>query len=175
MKRIAIVGCAGAGKSWLAVRLGAILGLEVIHLDAHFWNPGWVETPLDEWIKLQDELVEKPEWIIDGNYAGTAMVRFYAADTIIFLDYPRRLCLWRGLMRIVHNYGNIRPDLGPGCPEKFDWEFIKWIWRFPGKSRRMTVSAIEAFRGKREIYWFRKPGEMMKFLDSLTEEHPRAT
>ncbi len=48
MKRLAIVGCAGAGKSTLARLLGQILGLPVFHLDALFWRPGWVETPLDE-------------------------------------------------------------------------------------------------------------------------------
>lgn len=49
MQRIAIVGCGGSGKSTLARQLSAILGIEVIHLDAFYWQPGWVEPPKEEW------------------------------------------------------------------------------------------------------------------------------
>ena len=48
MRRIAIIGAGGAGKSTLARQLGEVLGIEVIHLDALFWKPGWVDTPRDE-------------------------------------------------------------------------------------------------------------------------------
>lgn len=170
MKRIAIVGCPGAGKSTLAVQLRTVLNLEVIHLDAYFWKPGWVETPQQEWVEIHDELIEKSEWIMDGNYARTSMHRFVAADTVIFLDYSRWLCLWRGFKRVIRYHGRTRPDLAVGCPEKFDWEFEKWIWRFPKNDRIRIVETIKGFQDIRTIFWFRKPGETKKFLKDLIRE-----
>jgi adenylate kinase family enzyme len=84
MKRIAIIGSCGAGKSTLARQMGTILGLEVIHLDSFFWKPGWVETPRVEWRSTVENLVKRETWIIDGNYGSTFDIRLEAADTIVF-------------------------------------------------------------------------------------------
>jgi adenylate kinase family enzyme len=49
MEKIVVIGASGAGKSTFAKRLGTALYLEVIHLDAYYWNPGWTQTPREEW------------------------------------------------------------------------------------------------------------------------------
>ncbi len=67
MKRVAIVGCGGAGKSVLAQKLGELTGIEVFHLDALLWRPGWVMTPKDEELALQQALVARPTWISTGT------------------------------------------------------------------------------------------------------------
>jgi len=95
MKKIAIIGSPGAGKSTFARRIGEITGIEVFYLDQLFWKPGWVKTPRPEWIELQQRIVKGESWIIDGNYGATMDIRIQAADTVIFLDFPRRVCLWR--------------------------------------------------------------------------------
>ncbi len=88
MRRVMIIGSGGSGKSTLARQLGKILNIEVFHLDAIHWKPGWVETPLDEWKAIIDELTKKETWIIDGNYGDCTMeTRIQAADTIIFLTF----------------------------------------------------------------------------------------
>jgi len=92
MRRILIIGSGGAGKSHAAIEMARKLGLELIHLDRHFWKPNWVETPKAEWRQIVSTLVNKDSWIIDGNYAGTFDIRFPAADTIVFLDFPPLLC-----------------------------------------------------------------------------------
>lgn len=120
-RRIAIIGSGGSGKSAVARELGTILGTEVIHLDALFWKPGWVETPRPEWRALQEALVLRATWIMGGNYHGTIAIRLAAADTIVFLDLPRAVCLWRVLGRWPRHRGTARPDLAPGCPETLDW------------------------------------------------------
>lgn len=127
MKKIAIVGCGGAGKSTLARQLSDILHLPVLHLDKVFWQPGWKTLPKEEEQKILEEVAMRDEWIIDGNYKGTMPTRFEAADTIIFLDFSTLLCLHRVIKRYFKYRGTTRPDMTAGCPEKLDWEFISWI------------------------------------------------
>lgn len=116
-----IIGCGGSGKSTLATRLGEKLSLPVHHLDRLFWQWGWKELPKDEWRKTQEKLCAEPEWIIDGNYAGTMDVRFVAADTIIYLDVSTLTCLLGAIKRFVCFYGRTRPDMTEGCPERLEW------------------------------------------------------
>jgi adenylate kinase family enzyme len=86
MKKIILIGSGGSGKSTLARKLGDKLEIDVYHLDALFWKPNWEGAPKDEQRKVQNDLVKKEEWIIDGNYGGTMDIRLNAADTVIFLD-----------------------------------------------------------------------------------------
>ncbi len=80
-----MVGSGGAGKSTLAREIGQRTGIPVIHLDQHFWKPGWVETPAEEWRAMQNDLLAADCWIVDGNYGGTFDVRFARADTVVVL------------------------------------------------------------------------------------------
>ncbi len=130
MKRILIIGSPGAGKSTLAVQLGKLIHLPVIHLDKEFWQPGWVEMPKDKWRGRVGELASGDEWIIDGTYDSSLEIRLLRADTVIFLDFPRYICFWRILKRITFSWGQVRFDMAQGCPEKLDIPFIKWVWNF---------------------------------------------
>lgn len=87
-KRILIVGCSGAGKSTLSVKLSDMLDLPVVHLDALFWNEGWMPTPKTEFREKLQQALEEPEWIIDGNFNSTMEMRATYADLVIFLDFP---------------------------------------------------------------------------------------
>ncbi|GLX69050.1 DNA topology modulation protein [Paenibacillus glycanilyticus] len=167
MNRIAIIGSGGAGKSTLARKLGLQLHQEVSHLDALFWKPNWVAAPKSEQITVQTELVKQDRWIIDGNYGGTLDIRLNAADTIIFLDYPRILCLYRALKRVFQYRRRTRPDMGPGCKEKVDLPFLKWIWNFPRTTKPGIVSKLEQLSGEKRILVFRSPGEVNWFLKKL--------
>ena len=164
MSRIAIVGSGGSGKSTLARRLGALLGINVIHLDSLFWQPGWVATETGAWRGIQEDLVKGDSWIIDGNYSDTMDVRLEAADTVIFLDFPRSVCLWRAVRRWFQYTGRSRPDVGPGCPEKLDWEFIRWIWTFPAAKRPALLAKIDRYAQGRWVVRLRTPAEVGRFL-----------
>ena len=94
MRRILLIGAGGSGKSVLAARIAAQSGLPLIHLDALFWKPGWVETPRDEWKRIVEELIQRDAWVMDGNYGGTLDLRLAACDTVLFLDFPPIVCLW---------------------------------------------------------------------------------
>lgn len=170
MQRIAVIGCSGAGKSTMSRHLGEILGLEVIHLDLHYWRPGWIETPEEEWPAIHDRLVQGESWIMDGNFSSTMAVRLAAADTVIFLDFPRLLCLARVLRRWLTYYGRNRADLPPGCPEKFDLPFLKWIWNFPRRSRPRVLEALAALGPEKRVIVLRRPGEVELFLKSMIDQ-----
>jgi adenylate kinase family enzyme len=71
VKRVVILGRGGSGKSTLATRLGEITGLPVIELDRVFWQPGLEAMPHAEWVKTQQQLVERENWIMDGDLGIT--------------------------------------------------------------------------------------------------------
>jgi adenylate kinase family enzyme len=167
MKRIAVIGPGGAGKSTLARQIGARLGIEVIHLDALFWWPGWVETPREQWAALQHELVRRDAWVMDGNYGGTQEIRLAAADTIVFLDLPRHVCIRRVLTRWLRYRGRSRPDMGPGCDERMTWEFLRWIWDYPSTRRPGIVRKLAEYAPGRRIVRLRSPREVRAFVASL--------
>ncbi|HEV3358290.1 MAG TPA: DNA topology modulation protein FlaR [Pseudonocardiaceae bacterium] len=140
MRKVVVVGCAGAGKSTFARTLGVRLGLPVTHVDRLFWKPGWQATETSQWRAIQRELVAGDAWLLDGNYGGTLDIRFAAADTVIFLDFPRWRCLARVLRRTIASRG--RDTQAPGCPDKVDAEFLRWIWNFRTDSRPEVLSAM---------------------------------
>jgi len=163
MRRILVVGSGGAGKSTFSRALGGALGLPVIHLDAHYWRAGWVEPTQDEWRATVAALVAGEGWVMDGNYSRTLVPRLAACDTVIFLDLPRWLCLWRVLARAWRYRGRSRPDMAQGCPEKMDATFLKWVWDYPNRSRA-SVLALLATAGHARVVRLRSRGEVARFL-----------
>lgn len=119
MKKIVLIGSGGSGKSTLARLLGKKLKMNVYHLDSLFWRPNWVGVPKDEQIKVQNELVKREDWIIDGNYGGTMDIRLNAAETIIFLDISRTICVYRVFKRMLKYRNKTRPDMGEGVKKDF--------------------------------------------------------
>jgi adenylate kinase family enzyme len=145
MRRVLIIGSGGSGKSTLARRLSELTGLPLVGLDFIYWRPGWVEPSKAEWRATVQRLVAEPAWVMDGNYGGSFDLRMPRADTAVWLDYPRATCLRRAVMRTLKNYGHSRWDLPHGCPERFDLEFLRWVWDFPQKSRRQIVDGLDRF------------------------------
>ncbi|MCM3388788.1 DNA topology modulation protein [Ureibacillus chungkukjangi] len=167
MKRIAIIGSGGAGKSTLARKLGKLLKIEVFHLDALFWKPGWVGASREEQKMVQSELVENEYWIFDGNYGGTMDIRLNKADTVIFLDFPRTLCAYRIIKRRFQYRNKTRPDMGEGCDERLDLEFLKWVWNFPKTKRLEILRKLESFSSNKEIIILTSPKEIKRFLHTI--------
>src|SRR5450631_2597540 len=116
MRRIVILGCSGSGKSTLARRLGARLGLPVVHLDVLFWEPGWTEPDNAAFRARVGAAIAGDAWVSDGNYTTrTFDLRLPRADLIVWMDTPRLVCLARTLKRSA--LARPRPDLPVGCEE----------------------------------------------------------
>ena len=151
MERIMIIGCGGSGKSTLARRLGEKTGLPVVHLDKLFWRTGWEHISREEFDSLHREALEGERWIIDGNFDRTMGERIQYCDTVIFLDFSRLACILGVVKRIATNYGKVRPDMGEGCPERIDWEFLRWVWNFNRDKREKIYRLLNETEGIEKI------------------------
>ncbi|MCP3028520.1 DNA topology modulation protein [Halobacillus sp. A5] len=174
MKRVVIIGSGGAGKSTLARKLSKLIDVEVFHLDSYMWRPGWELVSREEQASIQSELVQQKEWICDGNYGATMDIRLREADTIIFLDMPRILCLYRAVKRVVTYWKQTRPDMAPGCEERFSWEFLKWIWNYPEKKRPGLLQRLNEHALEKEIVLLCSSQEVDDFLLSINRKRETA-
>ena len=166
MRRVVVVGSGGSGKSTFSRELGRVTGIPVIHLDREYWRPGWEETPKDEWKARVADMLEGERWIMDGNFGGTREMRMQAADTIIFLDLPRRVCLYRILKRTFKYYGRSRPDMAEGCLERLDLEFVMWVWNYKHRSRMTLLAELEGLEEK-SVMILRNQRQVSDFLANL--------
>jgi adenylate kinase family enzyme len=108
----------------------------------------------------------KPQWIMDGNYNRTLAERMRHCDTIIYLDFSRFACLMGVLKRVITTYGTVRPDMGEGCPERFDWEFLQWVWNYNKNKRESNYRLLnEATHAETIVLKNRRA--VKKFLKSL--------
>jgi adenylate kinase family enzyme len=163
MDRIAIVGCSGGGKSTLARALGAALDLPVVHLDALFWKPGWVESDREAFRLAVERAAAADRWVIDGNFTTASALRFARADLILWIQLPMWLCLWRAFWRAARAFGEVRPDLAPGCPEKIDFAFYGYIWSWNRATAPKMRAAIEAHGASPRLMVLRSDREIGSF------------
>lgn len=166
MKRVMIIGCPGSGKSTLAKQLALKLELPLVHLDVINWRDNWQTISSEEFDEVLLNEVQKDEWIIDGNYGRTIPMRLKHCDTVIYLNYSRMTCLFGVIKRVLKGYGKTRSDMGENCPERFDLEFLKFVWAFNKNNRDSYLKLLSEQKGK-EVIIFRWRRECAKFLKEL--------
>ena len=149
MQRVIILGRGGAGKSTFAKKLGGTTGLPVIELDKHFWQPGLIPTPREQWIEAQRRLADQPRWIMDGDLGkyDELSVRLQAADTVLILDFSLLLCLVRAMRR---------------SKERMDFWWWMITWR---RIERPRIKRIVAqYAGHAEVHVFSNPDQLERYL-----------
>jgi adenylate kinase family enzyme len=168
-RRVVVTGMAGAGKSTFSRALSAKTGLPVVHLDVHFWKPGWVEPSEEEWREKQCDLITGDEWILDGNYHATLALRLERADTAVFLDTPWWVCARRALVRGVRT----RPvgfQLPNGCDEsalrrlREEWSLSWRIWRDHRSERELELGILSRHAQHVAFYVLRSKRAARDFL-----------
>lgn len=167
MKRVMIIGCSGSGKSTLAKQLGKKTDLPVVHMDKFYWKKNWVLRPRNELLSLSNSVIAKEEWIFDGNLSSNFPERIKRTDTLVFLDMPRMLCLWRVIKRMLLHWGQSREDMGEDCPERFDWEFLKFVYGYKYERRPQAMELLNTVPQKVTTYHLNNNRQVKSFLDSI--------
>lgn len=166
-KRILVLGCSGAGKSTLARHLGKRLDIPVHHLDALFWQPGWVLLSRPERFALLEPLIATDRWIIDGNFPSTVAMLVEAADAIVLLDLSGWRCAWRVIKRRIVYRNATRVDRGAGCPEELDPEHVWQVLRYHRTELPGVLGHLANARADTMIFTLRNPNEVSAFVNHL--------
>jgi adenylate kinase family enzyme len=169
MQRVLVMGASGSGKSTFAQKLSAIMGIPVISLDALFWKPGWIPSAAADFDERVTEAMNAPSWIMDGDYLGhVGNLRREQADTAIWFDLPRVTCMIGGMTRIAKTYGRVRPEMAPGCPERIDPEFLRYVWTYRRKRRPRLARFMEDFRADQTVVRFASRADADRYLRATT-------
>ena len=168
MRRIMIIGAPGSGKSTLARRLGEITGLPFYHMDHIHHLPDWVQRPRAERLEMAGAIERSEYWIFEGGLSETYPHRAARADVIVWLDLPLWLSLWRVTRRVLHYRGTVRPDMAPGCPERFDAGFYRYILTSDRRTRRRNRTLCAVHRAK--AIRLRSPRAVARWLEQVARD-----
>lgn len=162
-QKVLIIGSPGSGKSTLGKKLHKITQYPLYHLDVIWWRPNWTHISDEDFITEIKNITSTDKWIIDGQYSRNLEVRLEKADTVIFLDYKRDVCIRRILKRIIQHKRKERDDIFTGCPEKLDFSFLKWTWGYPEREKPKVYQYMRQYNN---INWivFKNTRELKKYL-----------
>jgi adenylate kinase family enzyme len=167
MRRVLVTGNAGSGKSTVAAAMARILNLPYSGMDQIVWQPGWIKTVPAERNAKEIAIAKSPAWLVDG----VSSVLVDAADTVVFLDFPRYKCYWRALRRNLPYLFKSRPGLPARCPELLVIPTLtKLIWRFPTKVRPQILAARRLL-GENFVH-IRNNSELRQFLATVRASGP---
>ena len=142
MVKIAVIGLPGSGKSTFASQLSQKLNIPVHHLDRHMFESDGRSKDRIEKRKIEQTLVKKPSWIIDGCSISTLEARFASADRIIYFDFPRSLCIWRVFKRIFTWNEQLTNS---GCLRGVNYSLLYYIWNFDRDKRPLIETLRHAY------------------------------
>ncbi len=167
--KVAVIGYSGSGKSTLASQIGINYNCPVLYLDKIQFEANWKER--DEEIAknmVKRFLDENDNWVVDGNYTKLFRERrLEEANIIIFMNYPRIVCLYQAYKRYLKYKGKTRESMAPNCNEKFDFEFIKWIL-FDGRSKEKKKQYSETIQKyNQKIVILKNRNEVALFLEDI--------
>ena len=161
LKKIIVIGCPGSGKSTVSRALHNKMGISLYHLDMMYWNADKTTVEKSVFLERLSTVLEKDEWIIDGNYGSTMELRMAACDTVIFLDYPLDICL----DGIKERRGKPRSDM-PWIETEEDEEFIEFIKSYNEQQKPKVLELLEKYRDKNIIILGRRE-QANEFLSLL--------
>lgn len=157
MQRVVVFGTTGSGKSWLAERLADRTGLRVVELDSLYWGRDWQPAPIELFRHRVERELSEPGWIVVGNYGQVRDLTWRDADTLVWLDLPLPLVMWRLGQRTARRLAT-REDLwGTGNRESLTRTFSRqsillWALRTHRRNReRFARDCSEVENEKRVV------------------------
>ena len=97
-------------------------------------------------------------------------IRLNVADTIIYVDISRVICIYRVLKRMIQYRGKSRPDMAAGVNERFDIDFLKWVWDYPKTKKPLNLEKLEQLPNDKKTIILKTPREVQLFLDKVKAE-----
>lgn len=149
ISKILILGNAATGKSTLAKLLGDLLDMPVFHLDVHMMTLNGKQKSKTERYECVRQMLSNEKWIIESNWIDILDLRIDAADTVVFIEQSKLVCLWRVLKRYLLRTGPSSAIIG--CKYGISLSFIKLI--------------LIDFDRKLKPYIFRRIGEHSEHLN----------
>jgi adenylate kinase family enzyme len=147
MQRVVVFGTTGSGKSTLAERLAAQTGLRVVELDALFWGRDWQPAPLELFRHRVERETRDGGWIVVGNYGQVRDLVWQPADTLVWLDLPLSLVMWRLLRRTLRRVATREELWGTGNRETIQNSFLSrqsiLLWALKTHHRNREKFAME--------------------------------
>ncbi len=165
MKRVAVIGCPGSGKSTFARALQERTGLPLFHLDNIWWKSDRTHITREEFDAALREILSKDAWIVDGNYSRTVEMRIKACETVIFLDYDEQTCM----DGICERIGCFRPDI-PWTEQTLDPELVALVKGFRTEQRPEILALLDRYAEDREILIFRTRESAAQWLNGFQAE-----
>jgi adenylate kinase family enzyme len=164
IKKIALIGISGSGKSIYSRRLGKVLNLPLIHMDKLFWKGNWREIPEKEYLIAHQAEANKPSWIIEGYIDEKMSIRLKNADLILYLDYSGIRCAWRVVKRWLTHRSQSRPELPKEAFERIGPSFLWMVLR--RRERKDIERALEQ-SDNMKIIRFKSPHQAEVYLQSI--------
>ena len=127
MQRVLVVGISGSGKSWLATRLGEVLGLPTVHLDSIFWNDNWTEAPSDVVETEIQAALDKDRWVMEGYIEPLGSDRVRRAEQVVYIDCSGLQAAMGVVQRWLRHRRVARPEMPPGNTDALSWSFIRMV------------------------------------------------
>ena len=178
VRRVSVVGTSGVGKSTVASALARVLGADFLELDSLQHQADWTPLPTPEFRARVALAAEGECWVIDGNYRRVQDIVWARADTVVWLDLPRRTVMRRVIWRTLRRIGG-RVELWNGNRERWrnfftldkEESVIAWAWQTHASNRARYEAAIaDPAYGHLRFVRLRSPAEVRRFLRSVSAE-----
>lgn len=168
MTRVMVIGNAGGGKSTMCRELCTVHSLPYVAIDRLQWQPGWVQTPAEEYDKTHESVISEERWLVDGYGSWESVLRrMDAADTIIVVDHPIVIHYWWATKRQVKSLFIKQTDVPSGCRMwPVTLRLYKMMWWLHKTQRPKLLTEAEARANKKRFIHIRSPAALKKFVSS---------
>ncbi|HRW58531.1 MAG TPA: hypothetical protein P5048_02795 [Chlamydiales bacterium] len=164
--KILIFGTPGSGKTTIASKLNQKAPIPLYHIDSLFFHPGWIEKESCLFLDELKKIIQTEDWIIEGNAMQSLQLRYQNADIAIYLNFPRRICLFRAFKRHIRSL--IHSKKNPSS--KLTWKFLRYLWNY-SKRYQMQIESLHKKYPKVIFYEVKNREQIKKLIHKLNKLH----